>query len=196
MTIKDLKVGMMVFIREDLELGGKYGSDIFVKDMKYLTGPQKISRVGNKIIQVDGYGWNFTPEMINWEKTEKINKKYSDSVLVYDGAILKGQINGKEIKVVRSSKDKEDLEKAVMMGLIQSLGYTYKDVKELENKVKTIWRPQENEKYYFVTSCGAVVYTYNYDSQLDKELFDFGNYFKTEEEAEQKAIEVRRLFKK
>lgn len=196
MTIKDLKPGMKVFIKEDLKVGEEYGIETFVEDMKYLTGLQQVTRIGNKIIGVGNRYWRFTSEMIDWDKTKELNKKYSDSVLVYDGAILKGQIDGQEIKVIRNPEDKEDLEKAVMMGLLQSLGYTYKDVKELENKVKTIWRPQENEKYYFVTSCGAVVYTYNSDSQLDKELFDFGNYFKTEDEANKKAIEVRKLFNK
>lgn len=193
MTIKDLKPGMKVFIKEDLKVGEEYGIETFVEDMKYLTGLQQVTRVGNKIIGVDNRYWRFTSEMIDWNKTKELNNK--NSALLYDGTILKGQINGQEIKVVRSSKDKEDLEKAVMMGLIQSLGYTYKDVKELEDKVKTIWRPQKNEEYYFVTSCGAVVCSHNDESQLDKKLFDFGNCFKTEEEAEQKAIKFRELFK-
>lgn len=191
MAFKDLRKGMKVWIREDLKVGGTYGNEAFVKDMERLTGPQKISRVRNKIIQVDG--WHFTSEMIDWEKTNKLNKK---SELIYDGTILKGQIDGQEIRVVRSSKDKEDLEKAVMMALLKSLGYTYKDVKELENKVKTPWRPQEDEKYYFVTSRGSVAYTYNYNSSVDKESFDFGNCFKTEDEAEKKATKVRELFRR
>lgn len=193
MKIKDLKPGMKVFIRENLEVGREYGNDIFVESMKSLTGLREITGFGNAGIKVNNECWCFTSEMIDWDKTERLNNK--DSALIYDRTTLEGQIDGQEIKVVRSPEDKEDLEKAVMMGLIQSLGYTYKDVKELENKVKTIWRPQENEKYYFVTSCGVVVYTYNYDSQVDKELFDFGNCFKTEDEANQKAVEFRQLFK-
>ena len=191
MTFKDLKPSMKVFIREDLKVGVVYGDEEFVKSMEHLTGLQKISKVGNKIIEING--WYFTPEMVDWEKTERLNKK--ETKLVYDGTTLKGQIDGQEIKVIRDPNDQEDLEKAVIMGLIQSLGYTYKDVKELENKVKTIWRPQKYEKYYFVTSCGVVISANNYDAQFDKELFDLGNYFKTKEEAEQKAIKFRELFK-
>ena len=191
MEYKDLQDGMKVWIRDDLKVGELYGNDVFVEGMKHLTGLQQVTRIGNMIIQIDG--WHFTSEMIDWEKTKKINKK---SELIYDGTILRGQIDGQEIKVVRSSKDKEDLEKAVMMGFIQSLGYTYKDVKDLKNKVKTPWRPQEDEKYYFVTSRGSVVYTYNYNTRVDKESFDFGNCFKTEEEAEKKVVEIIRVLKK
>ena len=190
MEYKDLQDGMKVWIRDDLKVGELYGNDVFVEGMKHLTGLQQVTRIGNMIIQIDG--WHFTSEMIDWEKTKKLNKK---SELIYDGTILIGQINGKEIKVTRSDKDKEDLEKAVMMALLKSLGVTYVDVKDLKNKVKKVWRPQEDEKYYFVTSHGTVDYTYNYDTQVDKELFDFGNCFKTEEEAEKKVVEVRRVLK-
>ena len=194
MIIKDLKVGMMVFIRENLEVGVKYGNDIFVEDMKYLTGPQKISRVGNKIIEVDGKGWHFTSEMIDWDKTDRINKKETE--LEYDGTTLEGKIDGKEIKVVRSSEDEEDLEKAVMMGILKSLGYSFSDVKRLQNKVKTVWRPKFNQKYYYVGACGEVESMCNLDNDFDKKIFEICNYFKTKEEAEQKAVEVRELFKK
>ena len=193
MIIKDLKVGMMVFIREDLEVGVKYGNDIFIDSMKDLTGLQKVTRVGNKIIEVDDEGWHFTSEMIDWDKTEKLNNKYS--MLVYDGTTLKGQIDGQEIEVVRKSEDEEDLEKAVMMGILKILGYSFSDVKRLQNKIKTVWRPKFNQIYYYVEPYGEVKPTRSLDNDFDKKLFDFGNYFKTKEEAEQKAIEVRQLFK-
>ena len=205
MTLKDLKVGMKVWIREDLKGGTYYDGLYFHPEMEQLAKlnkPFEVLRVGKedvaiaeKLVKGFKIRWFLNNAMIDWKKTIEENSVIMKSNLVYDRTSLSGKINGKEIKVIRSPEDEEDLEKAVMMGLIKSLGYTYKDVKELENKIKTIWRPQENEKYYFVTSCGAVVYTYNYDSQLDKALFDFGNYFKTEEEANQKAIEVRQLFK-
>lgn len=192
MTIKDLKVGMKVFIREDLKVGKKYGSEEFVKLMEHLTGLQKISRVGNKIIEING--WHFTPEMIDWEKTEKINKK--EARLTYDGTTLQGQIGGQEIKVVRNPKDEEDLEKAVMMGLLKSLGYSFSDVKRLQNKVKTLWKPKFDQIYYYVGPYGAVESTWNLNHDFDKKLFEACNYFETEKEAEDKAIEIRRIFKK
>ena len=197
MTFKDLRKGMKVFIRDDLKVCEEYGGCYFSDEMQVLTGQQTIEDFSklNHNFRLKGDGcWWFAPEMIDWEKTEKINKK--ETRLTYDGTTLEGQINGKEIKVTRSDKDKEDLEKAVMMALLKSLGVTYVDVKDLKNKVKTPWRPQEDEKYYFVTSRGSVAYTYNYNSRIDKESFDFGNCFRTEEEAEKKAIEVGKIFKK
>ena len=197
MTIKDLKVGMKVWIRDDLKVGMEYGGCYFAAEMQVLTRQQTIedfSKLNHNFRLKGDVCWWFAPEMIDWEKTEKINKK--ETRLTYDGTTLKGQINGKEIKVTRSDKDKEDLEKAVMMALLKSFGVTYVDVKDLKNKVKTPWRPQEDEKYYFVTSRGSVAYTYNYNSSVDKESFDFGNCFRTEEEAEKKAIEVGKIFKK
>lgn len=193
MTIKDLKVGMEVFIREDLEVDGTYGNKAFVKDMAHLTGPQKISRVGNKVIEVNNARWFFTPEMIDWDKTEKLNNKYS--MLFYDGTTLKGQIDGQEIEVVRKSEDEEDLEKTVMMGLLQSLGYSCEDVKRLQSRIKEVWRPKYAEVYYYVGPYGAVESTGNSNHVYDKKLFEICNCFKTKEEAEQKAIKFRELFK-
>lgn len=196
MTIKDLKPGMKVFIKEDLKVGEEYGGCYFAAEMQVLTGPQTIeefSKFSHSFRLKGDRCWWFTPEMIDWEKTEKINKK--ETRLTYDGTTLQGQINGKEIKVVRSPEDKEDLEKAVMMGLLQSLGYSFSDVKRLQNKVKTVWRPKFNQIYYYVEPYGEVKPTRSLDNDFDKKLFDFGNYFKTKEEAEQKAIEVRQLFK-
>lgn len=191
MTIKDLKVGMEVWIREDLKVGEKYGNEEFVEFMEHLTGLQKISRVENKIIQING--WHFTSEMIDWDKTERLNKKETE--LVYDGITLEGQISGKEIKVVRSSEDKEDLEKAVMMGLLKSLGYSFEDVKKLQSKVKKVWKPKFNQIYYYVGPYGEVKPTRNLNYDFDKKIFEICNCFKTKEEAEQKAMKFRELFK-
>lgn len=193
MTIKDLKPGMKVFIREDLKVGGVYGDQTFVKDMERLTGLQKITGIGNTAIKVNNECWYFTSEMIDWDKTKRLNNK--NSGLFYDGTTLEGQIDGQEIKVVRSPEDKEDLEKAVMMGLIQSLGYSYGDVKKLQSEVKEMWKPKYTEIYYYVGLYGEVESTRNLNHASDKKLFELCNCFKTEEEAEQKAVEFRQLFK-
>lgn len=194
MTIKDLKIGMKVFIREDLEVGREYGIDIFVESMKSLTGLREITGFGNVGIKVNNECWCFTPEMIDWDKTDKLNNK--DSGLIYDGTTLEGRIDGQEIKVIRSSEDREDLEKAVMMGLLKSLGYSFEDVKKLQSKVKEVWKPKFNQIYYYVGSYGEVESTRNLNHDSDKKLFEICNYFKTKEEAEQKAAEIRELLKK
>ena len=197
MTFKDLRKGMKVFIRDDLKVCEEYGGCYFSDEMQVLTGQQTIEDFSklNHNFRLKGDGcWWFAPEMIDWEKTEKINKK--ETRLTYDGTTLEGQINGKEIKVTRSDKDKEDLEKAVMMALLKSLGVTYVDVKDLKNKVKTTWRPQENEKYYYIMSNLEVNCGYNDGYSIDKRRIQVGNCFKTEDEAEKKAAEVRELFRR
>ena len=56
--------------------------------------------------------------------------------------------------------------------------------KELEKKDKGIWKPDKCEYYYFVDIDGGVIDDVNEDSNTDDERFLFGNYYKTEEEAE------------
>ena len=142
--MKELKVGMKVCIREDLKVGESYGNDAFVKPMEHLTGLQKITEIGDTTIKVSNEHWLFTYEMIDWEKTKKLNIMCE---LTYDGTTLEGKINGQEIKIVKSPEDKEDLEKAIMMGIFKSLGYNYGDVKKLQSEIKKVWRPKFMEKY-------------------------------------------------
>ena len=47
------------------------------------------------------------------------------------------------------------------------------------------------EKYYSITTKGKIN-SYNFcNDNFDKEIIDFGNYFKTQEEAERKRFEIR-----
>ena len=197
MTFKDLKPGMKVWIREDLKVGEAYGKDYFVGSMRKLTGQQIVENFEETgysfTLKGDRY-WGFTNKMVDWKKTEQLNKK--ETKLTYDRTTLKGQINGQEIKVIRSPEDREDLEKAVMMGLIKSFGYSYSDVKRLQSRVKEVWRPKFNQKYYYAGACGEVESMCNLDNDFDKKIFEIGNCFKTREEAEKKAAEVKELFKK
>ena len=197
MTIKDLKVGMNVYIREDLKTCEEYGGCYFAAEMQVLTGKQTIEDFNksshNFRLKGDGCWW-FAPEMIDWDKTEKINKK--ETRLTYDGTTLEGQINGKEIKVVKSHEDKEDLEKAIMMGLLKSFGYNYGDVKKLQSEIKKVWRPKFMEKYYYIMSNLEVNYIYNDGYSIDERRIQVGNCFKTEEEAEKKVVEIIRVLKK
>ena len=192
--MKDLKVGMKVWIRDDLKVGESYGNEAFIKPMEHLTRLQKITGIGDTTIKVSNEGWLFTYEMIDWEKTKRLNNK--NSGLLYDGTTLEGEIDGQEIKVVRSPEDKEDLEKAVMMALLKSLGYSFEDVKKLQNKVKKVWKPKYTEIYYYVGPYGEVESTRNLNHDSDEKLFEVCNYFKTKEEAEKKAAEVKELFRR
>ena len=64
-----------------------------------------------------------------------------------------------------------------------------KQIEECDNKV---FEPIKlGEKYYSISINGEV-FTYKfYNDNLDKDLIHFGNYFKTQEEAERKVFEIR-----
>ena len=64
-----------------------------------------------------------------------------------------------------------------------------KQIEECDNKV---FKPIKiGEEYYSISTNGNVhTYTF-YEDDVDKTLIDFGNYFKTKEEAERKRFEIR-----
>lgn len=145
----NLKPGDNVYIREDLTHHETYGSNVFIKEMH--TGLQKILMINEYSFQIEADGYFYTPEMIDWDKTlnrfeikltfpslekekNKIVPKEID--LEYDGDFLTGKIDDRRVIVARAENDKEDLEKAVMMALIKTLGFNYQDVKNILEKVK------------------------------------------------------------
>lgn len=65
---------------------------------------------------------------------------------------------------------------------------------EKKELVELRWKPKIGESYFFIDSFGEIhkgmICSYN-----NKKLFDFGNYFKTEEEAEEMAAKIKKLLK-
>ena len=64
-----------------------------------------------------------------------------------------------------------------------------KQIEECDNKV---FKPSKfGEKYYTISTKGKIG-SYSFcNDDFDKEIIDFGNYFKTQEEAERKRFEIR-----
>ena len=64
-----------------------------------------------------------------------------------------------------------------------------KQIEECDNKV---FKPNKfGEKYYTISTKGKIG-SYSFcNDDFDKETIDFGNYFKTQEEAERKRFEIR-----
>ena len=64
-----------------------------------------------------------------------------------------------------------------------------KQIKECDKKV---FKPNKfSEKYYTISTKGKIG-SYSFcNDDFDKEILDFGNYFKTKEEAERKVFEIR-----
>ena len=63
-----------------------------------------------------------------------------------------------------------------------------KQIEECDNKV---FEPKLGEEYYLILRTGKVnMYEFSNDN-TDKKLINFGNYFKTKEEAERKRFEIK-----
>ena len=64
--------------------------------------------------------------------------------------------------------------------------------KQIEECDKKVFKPiKSGEKYYSISTKGKIG-SYSFcNDDFDKEIIDFGNYFKTQEEAERKCFEIR-----
>ena len=64
--------------------------------------------------------------------------------------------------------------------------------KQIEECYKKVFKPNKfGEKYYTISTKGKIG-SYSFcNDDFDKEIMDFGNYFKTQEEAERKRFEIR-----
>ena len=64
--------------------------------------------------------------------------------------------------------------------------------KQIEECDKKVFKPNKfGEKYYTISTKGKIG-SYSFcNDDFDKEILDFGNYFKTQEEAERKCFEIR-----
>ena len=64
--------------------------------------------------------------------------------------------------------------------------------KQIEECDKKVFKPNKfSEKYYAISTKGKIG-SYSFcNDDFDKEIIDFGNYFKTQEEAKRKHFEIR-----
>lgn len=71
---------------------------------------------------------------------------------------------------------------------IEVNGVVHEIQEDLTYKVKVWkrWRAEENEKYFFLDSLGAVSATWETNTKIDDYLYDTGNYFQTAEKLEAK----------
>lgn len=71
--------------------------------------------------------------------------------------------------------------------------YKYYSLAELNKDWEDV--PEEPKEHYFITECGEVYPTIEYDNEDTKLSKQIGNYFETKEEAE-KAVEKLKAFKR
>lgn len=192
MKFEDLKAGDKVYIREDLKVHEIYGGFMFMENM--LKGKQEIVWILDESnFLIKGEPFIYTSKMIDWEKTSRLNEKYVKNIKpTYDGTTL----SLGDLKVTRHRDDKEDLEKAVMMLLLKKEGYSFGDVRRVVKNTKVKWVPKDGQKFFFITSPGNISSDVYYEAwSIHEELRVFGNCFRTEEEAEKKLEQIRKLLK-
>ena len=64
--------------------------------------------------------------------------------------------------------------------------------KQIEECDKKVFKPIKfGDEYYSISTNGNVHAYIFYEDNVDKKLIDFGNYFKTKEEAERKSFEIK-----
>jgi len=124
--------------------------------------------------------------------------------------IVEGKIESAEIimvinKLIDYLKSKEEIDLSGKQ-FEQEIISIAKDVKEKVNKVKELiepadkpkkWKPEEGEEYYIVSFDGDVYWrNYNERSTDDMSIIEFGNYFKTKQEAREMATKIKELLNK
>ena len=88
------------------------------------------------------------------------------------------------MEIFEMEKEFNDLMKAG-----QALLEKMKENHIADDSKKVRWKPKDGETYYYVVSNGEIDYSFWMADATDEGRFNFGNVFKTEEEA-RKAIDT------
>ena len=75
------------------------------------------------------------------------------------------------------------------MNIKQRIAELKKELARLEYEDrKEVWKPEVGERYYYIDIDGGVSFwTVDESTEIDKNVIEYGNYYKTEEEAEHQA---------
>lgn len=78
--------------------------------------------------------------------------------------------------------------------LLEELEMQIKELKQndIEENCKR-WKANQDERYWYISSSGKVCHTVEVNDDLDKVLYEIGNYFKTEEEPK-KIVEKMKIY--
>ena len=200
MDIKDLKVGDVIYIREDLVDWEIYDALIYYPKMR--TGMVKVKHVLTDYFKVqDEVDYLYNTKMVDWDKTKELKNlswfkeitQFGESGNETTKAIT---YDGREI-IVKNNNEENDVEKAVMLLMLKQRGVTYTDVKREVEKVKVKWRPAIGEQFYYISTTPTIkarALTYFTEGAL-KEMTDAGNYFRTKEDAEEKIEKIKEILK-
>lgn len=83
-------------------------------------------------------------------------------------------------------------EKQVMNTILSYCNVVWNPTKyKLEQKR---WRAKESEYYYYITNIGEVYKTVEHNYNWNNDYYQFGNYFRTEQQAKDKAKQLKNFF--
>lgn len=97
MNIKDLKVGDIVYIRDDLDFDKKYGCSYFTRHMSH--GIQRINSIDtyqksfDVSSEANSFMFRYTPEMIDWDKTMHLRYVEELAGVFDDNSDIKDNVN-------------------------------------------------------------------------------------------------------
>lgn len=148
------KVGDKVKVRTDLVKDKWYGHHLYISAMDNFKGEQTIRE-----IRGDGYLIYGDCDKYRWT-----DEMFEDTE--------ENKINNQNITVNMENLSQE--ERSTLLSLI-----------EKANKPKNkVWKPEENETYYYSYSDGNIEEATWDNLNVDKNRYAIGNCFKTKEEAE------------
>lgn len=149
------KVGDKVRVRSDLVTGKYYGSRYFTIEM------DKLSLNIVTITEVFTNRYHIKEDCGRFAWTDEMFEDIKEDKM--DNNTL--QINMNNLT---------DEERTTLLSL----------VKKANKSDSKVWKPEYDMDYYFIRNNGQICYTNWIKSDIDKERFILGNFFKTEEEAE------------
>ena len=135
----------------------------------------------------DKWAWRVTKNSYKGNKDEVINKEINTniefetgkiSIYVYDKNI-RGRRQIPENNLI-SNYHKKEIE-----FLLSVINKRYGTPKR--------WRAEKDNKYYYINEKGEILKDYDNKCYMDEELYNFGNYFKTEEEAEKYRDRIEKM---
>lgn len=148
------KVGDKVKVRSDLVKDNWYGHYVYVSAMDNFKGEQTIREIRD-----DGY--LIYGDCSNYRWTDEMFEDMDEN-----------KMDNNNITVNMENLSQE--ERSTLLSLI-----------EKANKPKNkVWKPEENEKYYYLYSYGKIDEDTWDNTNTDRIRYEIGNCFKTKEEAE------------
>lgn len=131
-----------------------------------------------------------------------IRSKEHDNLYAYAiFSISTNSINSPRINIVCSIADireirpSTDSEKQLLFDALANEGKMWDSEKKAVVDLPR-WRAERDCRYYYIKNCDATIHPGDDNRfEVDNNLYESGNYFKTEEAAERVAEQIREIFK-